>query len=103
MTWGLVPRFCQDDKLSYSTINARAESVQTNASYREPFKTRRCFVPASGYFEWTGARNDRQPHSFTRADGQPMALACLLDRWRIKDKPKAKETFTVIAAKPSEL
>jgi putative SOS response-associated peptidase YedK len=36
-------------KLSYSTINARAEGVQTNASYREPFKNgRRCIVPGCG-------------------------------------------------------
>ena len=28
----------------------------------------------SRYFEWTGSKN-RQPHYFTRADGQPIALA----------------------------
>jgi putative SOS response-associated peptidase YedK len=78
MTWGLVPWFSKDGKPSYSTINARAEGVQSAASYREPFKTRPCIVPASGYFEWTGPKNDRQPHYFTRADGQPMALAGLV-------------------------
>ena len=51
MQWGLIPWFSKDGKPSYSTINARAEGVQTAASYREPFKTRRCIVPASGYFE----------------------------------------------------
>jgi len=62
MQWGLVPWFSKDGKISYSTINARAEGVRSNASYREPFKTRRCLVPASGYFEWSGPKNDRQPH-----------------------------------------
>jgi putative SOS response-associated peptidase YedK len=52
MQWGLIPWFSKDGKPSYSTINARGEGVQTAASYREPFKTRRCIVPASGYFEW---------------------------------------------------
>ena len=80
MARGLVPWFSKDGKTSYSTINARAESVQTNASYREPFKTCRCIVPASGYFEWTGPKNDRQPHYFTRADDNPIALAGLWDR-----------------------
>jgi putative SOS response-associated peptidase YedK len=102
MQWGLVPWFSKDGKPSYSTINARAESVQTNASYREPFKTRRCIVPASGYFEWTGPKNDRQPHYFTRADGQPMALAGLWDRWRSKDRSETKETFTIITTEPSK-
>lgn len=91
MQWGLVPWFSKDGKTSYSTINARAEGVRSNASYRNPFKTRRCIVPVSGYFEWTGPKNDRQPHYFTRADGNPMAFAGLWDRWRSADKSEAKE------------
>lgn len=102
MTWGLMPWFSKDGKLTYSTINARAEGVQTNASYREPFKTRRCIVPASGYFEWTGPKNDRQPHYFTRADGQPIAFAGLWDRWRRKEKTETKESFTIITTEPSK-
>lgn len=102
MIWGLIPWFSKDGKLTYSTINVRAESVRTNASYREPFKTRRCIVPASGYFEWTGPKNDRQPHYFTRADGQPIALAGLWDRWRSKDRSETKESFTIITTEPSK-
>jgi putative SOS response-associated peptidase YedK len=63
---------------------------------------RRCIAPASGYFEWTGPKNDRQPHYFTRADGQPMALAGLWDRWRSKDKSETKETFTIVTTEPSK-
>ena len=59
-------------------------------------------MPASGYFEWTGPKNDRQPHYFTRADGQPMALAGLWDRWRSKDKSETKETFTIVTTEPSK-
>ena len=68
--WGLIPWFSKDGKPSYSTINARAEGLQTAASYREPFsKGLRCIAPASEYFERTGPKNDRQRHYFTRADG----------------------------------
>jgi putative SOS response-associated peptidase YedK len=102
MQWGLVPWFSKHGKTSYSTINARAEGVRTNASYREPFKTRHCLVPASGYFEWTGPKNDRQPHYFTRADGKPMALASLWDRWHSADKSETKETFTIVTTAPSK-
>jgi putative SOS response-associated peptidase YedK len=101
MTWGLIPWFSKDGKPPYSTINARAEGVRTSASYRGPFKTGRCIVPASGYFEWTGPKNDRQPHYFTRADGKPMALAGLWDRWRSADKSETKETFTIVTTEPS--
>ena len=103
MKWGLIPWFSKDGKPSFSTINARAEGLRTAASYKEPFaKGRRCIVPASGYFEWTGPKNDRQPHYFTRADGQPIALAGLWDRWRSKDKSETKETFTIVTTEPSK-
>ena len=103
MTWGLIPWFSKDSKPSFSTINARAEGLRTAASYREPFaKGRRCIVPASGYFEWTGPKNDRQPHYFTRADDRPMTLAGLWDRWRSPDKSENKETFTIVTTEPSK-
>jgi putative SOS response-associated peptidase YedK len=40
------------------------------------------------------------PH--TRADGQPIALAGLWDRWRSADKSETTETFTVVTTEPSE-
>ena len=102
MPWGLIQWFSMDGKPSYSTINARSEGVQTASSYREPFKTRRCIVPASGSFEWIGPKNDRQPHSFTRADSRPMAFAGLWDRWKSKDKSETKEAFTIVTTGPSQ-
>jgi putative SOS response-associated peptidase YedK len=48
MRWGLIPYsyWSKDEKIGYSTINARAESVTTNASFREAIKRHRCLVPA---------------------------------------------------------
>src|SRR5262249_35088133 len=102
MAWGLVPWFSKDGKLTYSTINARAEGVRSNASFRDPVKAPRCILPAPGYLQWTGPKNDRQPHYFTRADGNPMAFAGLWDRWRNADKSETKETFTIITTAPSQ-
>lgn len=55
-------------------------------------------MPASGYFEWTGPKTDRQPHYFTRADGKPMALAGLWDRWRGADKSETTTEPSTFAA-----
>lgn len=94
--WGLIPFFSKTGKSEYSTINARAETVREKPMFRGPFKSRRCIVPASGYFEWTGPKGDKIPHYFTRADGQPMALAGLWDRWQSADKAETKESFTIV-------
>lgn len=51
--------------------------------FRNSFKERRRIVPASGFYEWTGEKSNRQPHLFAAADGSPiLAFAGLWDRWR---------------------
>ncbi len=53
--WGLVPFFTKDlkDIKGLSTINARSETITKAPTWREPFKKRRCLVPASAFFEWS--------------------------------------------------
>jgi putative SOS response-associated peptidase YedK len=34
-----------------STLNARAETVTSKSMFRAAFKSGRCLIPASGYFE----------------------------------------------------
>jgi putative SOS response-associated peptidase YedK len=84
MRWGLVPYFWKKTlKEVPATFNARAESVAEKPMFREAFKRRRCIIPASGFFEWTGGKGDKQPHLFTAADGSPiLALAGLWEKWR---------------------
>lgn len=84
MRWGLIPGWWKKPlKELPATFNARAESVAEKPMFRNAFKERRCIIPASGFFEWTGPKTDRQPHLFTAADGAPvLGFAGLWDRWR---------------------
>ena len=73
MRWGLVPAWWKKSlKEVPATFNARAESVADKPMFRTAFKERRCIVPASGFFEWTGEKGAKQPHLFTAADGSPL-------------------------------
>ena len=84
MRWGLVPFFWKKGiKDVPATFNARAETVDSKPMFRGAFRHRRCIVPASGFYEWTGQKGDKQPHLFTAGDGAPLlALAGLWDKWR---------------------
>jgi putative SOS response-associated peptidase YedK len=42
MRWGLIPYWAKDIKIGFSTINARAEEVDTKPAFREAFRQRRC-------------------------------------------------------------
>ena len=50
LRWGLIPHWSKDSHSDYSTINARAETVDEKPVYREAFRHRRCLIPASGFY-----------------------------------------------------
>jgi putative SOS response-associated peptidase YedK len=50
MRWGLIPHWAKEP-LKASTINARAETITEKPMWREPFRKRRCIVPANGFYE----------------------------------------------------
>lgn len=110
LTWGLVPGWAKDVKVGMRMINTRADSVLGKPSLARTAATRRCLVPAQGWYEWqkspvaTDAKGNprKQPFFVHRADGQPVAFAGLYEFWRDravddKDDPDAwLTTFTII-------
>ena len=52
LRWDLVPFWAKDVKIGYSLINAKAETVAEKPAFREAFKSRRCIIPADGFYEW---------------------------------------------------
>ena len=55
-------------------------------------------MPASGFYEWRAeGGKGKQPYCFRRADGEPLSLAGLWERWQRGDAP-AIESFTVICS-----
>jgi putative SOS response-associated peptidase YedK len=105
MRWGMVPYFAKSlsDFRGFSTINAKAESLATNAIWRTPFQRRRCLIPADGFYEWkTVDAKTKQPWAFSMADEQPFAFAGLWDAWK---EPAGGwlQSFTIITTDPNEL
>ncbi len=87
--WGLIPFWMKKENLArqaYATVTARADRIQTAPTLREPFKKRRCLVPATGWYEWqkTGAKT-RQPFHF-QPKASPFAFAGVYDVWNADGK-----------------
>jgi putative SOS response-associated peptidase YedK len=80
--WGLIPSFARGEPGSFSTINARIETVESAASYRGPWKRgQRCIQPASGFYEWrVDAHGRKAPYLITVADQELFGFAGLWER-----------------------
>jgi putative SOS response-associated peptidase YedK len=101
LRWGLIPYWSKDAKIGARTINARAETVATAATFRGAFERRRCLVPANGFYEWRKLGGDKQPYFVGLRDGAPLSFAGLWERWKTGET--ALETFTIITGEPNSL
>ena len=104
MRWGLVPAWWKKPlKDVPATFNARAETVAEKPMFRSAFKARRCIVPASGFYEWTGTKGDKTPHLFTAENGSPvLAFAGLWEHWRDPEADEDVLSATIIVSGASE-
>jgi putative SOS response-associated peptidase YedK len=81
LQWGLIPHWAQDPAIGHKLINARSETAHEKPSFRQALKTRRCLIPASGFYEWQQRGKEKQPFYIRRRDGEPLSLAGLWERW----------------------
>jgi len=63
MVWSLVPSWWRKPlkEKSFSSFNAKAETAAEKPVFRGAFRHRRCLVPVSGFYEWTGQKGARIP------------------------------------------
>ena len=95
MKWGLVPSWSKDPAFGNRLINARSETVHEKPSFRQAFRSRRCIIPASGFYEWHQAGTKKVPHYIRLRDGQIMSLAGLWEKWKAPQEEEI-ETCTIL-------
>jgi putative SOS response-associated peptidase YedK len=106
MKWGLIPSWSKEPKMNFSTINARSETLLEKPTYRKPFRTQRCLIPATGFYEWyepesNVKRPPKTPYYFYLHDGKNkneetlFSFAGLYDVWRDKEGEELK-SYTIV-------
>jgi putative SOS response-associated peptidase YedK len=79
--WGLIPSWT-NASVGASMINARSETVATKPTFRDALKSRRCLIPADGFYEWRKTGKAKQPYCFEVNEGELFAFAGIWDRWK---------------------
>lgn len=113
--WSLTPYWSETATPKYATFNARAETLATSRTFREPFRRRRCVVPVSAYYEWrkqaqpglfddngrgAGSLKERAQPYFVRPRQGALLLAGVWDRWRRGGA--AVDSFAVVTTVASD-
>jgi putative SOS response-associated peptidase YedK len=97
MRWGFAPSWWKKPLRELpATFNARAETIAEKPMFRSAFAKSRCIIPASGFYEWTGAKGAKTPHYFSARDGRPLAFAGVWDGCRDVESNARIESATII-------
>jgi putative SOS response-associated peptidase YedK len=100
--WGLIPSWAKDASGGARMINARSETAAAKPAFRDALKSRRCLVPADGFYEWAKIGKTRQPYCFEINDGQLFAFAGIWDRWSDREA-NTVETCSILTTSANAL
>lgn len=101
-TFGLVPSWAKDLKITRSTYNARSETVAEKPSFRTAWKKRQfCLVPVAGFYEPNYESGKAVRWQIRRADDMPFTLAGLRE-WKRQDDGIELRSFTMLTVSAND-
>ncbi len=83
-SWGLIPSWAKDASRASNAINARVESISEKPTFKSAFKSRRCLIPVTGYYEWAtelGKYKPKQPFYISHKNKSSLAIAGIYESW----------------------
>ncbi|HVU32671.1 MAG TPA: SOS response-associated peptidase [Opitutaceae bacterium] len=98
--WGLIPAWTKPDAPVKPLVNLRAETLTSR--FKGALRSRRCIVPASGFYEWEAVGGLKQPWFFQPREGGPIGFAGIWDAWRSAEGTEL-ETCTIVTTTPNAL
>ena len=89
-SWGLIApwqkNFIEARNSQSHAINARSESIHEKPTFRQAFRTTRCLIPATGYYEWAtslGKYPPKQPFYISSvAENTSLSIAGIWSTWK---------------------
>lgn len=97
LRWGLTPPWSGPKDKGNGLINARAESVCDKPAFCSAFRSGRCLIPATGFYEWKKSGKGKIPYFISLRNRNLFAFAgiCKTDR--------DTGTCAIITTEPNDL
>ena len=89
-SWGLIAPWQKNSMEARNSqshaINARSESIHEKPTFRQAFRTTRCLIPATGYYEWAtslGKYPPKQPFYISSVnEDTSLSIAGIWSVWK---------------------
>lgn len=103
MLWSLVPMWWTQSlsEKKWTSFTAQCETIEDSPTFRGAYRYRRCLVPASGFFVWSGAEGRRIPFAIGLRETPWFAFAGIWETWG-HDGGEI-DTFAILTTRANDL
>lgn len=98
MVWGLAQKDTHSSDIK--PFNARSETIDRIPRFSRLLPTRRCIVPASGWYEWRAEGRRKQPYFAHPTDRAMFGFAGIYDAWR-EETGEIAGSYCIITTTPT--
>jgi len=105
--WGLIPHWTKSveeaQKIRKMTLNARSETVFSKPSFSKPILSKRCLIPATGFFEFHHEGKTVIPYYIYLKNEEIFSFGGMYEFWRNPTTNETLQTFTILTVPSNEL
>ena len=94
--WGFTPSYAK-----YRIINAKAESIDKKATFKDAFYNKRCIIPATSFYEWKDQGKRKVKHQISIKDQDIFSMAGIYDDF-IDENGNIVTSFSIITTKAND-
>ncbi|MBY9078430.1 SOS response-associated peptidase [Paenibacillus sp. HN-1] len=102
LRWGLIPSWIDRAQTGKPLINIRADTLGAKPAFRRLLSSRRCIIPADGFYEWMTTSSGKQPMRIVMNDGSIFSLAGIYDIW-LDEKGDKQAACSVVTTEANQL
>lgn len=103
--WGLIPSWAKDPEIRKNTLNARVETLNEKASFKN-VRQNRCLILADGFYEWQwldAAGKKKQKYLIHLQKNEAFAFGGLYEQWVDQHTGECIHTYTMVTTEAKGL
>lgn len=101
--WGFIPHWHRDPQPpKFANTNARSEDVASKPAWRDAWRSTRCLIPASHWYEWQKDESGKQPFAMTVNQGKGFMFAGLYSLWAPPEGGEPVPTCAILTRAASD-
>jgi putative SOS response-associated peptidase YedK len=106
-SWGLIPSFSKEFKMTYSTFNATSEKLFESGMWNKLIGKKHCVIVCNKFYEWHYEIPEKKKgahiYEIKTAGSNLTFLAGFWESWKNKETGELKNSCTIITNPANEL